>query len=292
MNSIRSNYQPHPDAASWFVENIHVPVESIQTPVNGKLVHMLAWNPDAKHLPVLMFIHGFGAHAHWWSFLAPFFTEKFRVYSLDLPSFGDSESPLQYHDNVFAEGIIGCIETNQLKDVTLVAHSFGGAQSIRAMGLKPELFHHGIIVDTNVRLPPEPLIRRLKPKGAHKTSPTQDDCISRFKLMPPQPNYLDWVVHFIGFHSCTGNDVNGWHWKSDPNCINFGEIEDPSILEAPTTKIDMIYGSNSFLNVENKPQRVMDHFKNPGKLLFLKDTGHHIMAERPLELVSSIQSLF
>ena len=100
MNSIRSNYQPHPDAASWFVENIHVPVESVQTPVNGKLVNMLAWNPHAKHLPVLMFIHGFGAHAHWWSFLAPFFTEKFRVYSLDLPSFGDSESPLQYHEHL------------------------------------------------------------------------------------------------------------------------------------------------------------------------------------------------
>lgn len=276
-------------APEWFLENLQKPGQSIRLAVNGSSMHALEWDSKSPGLPTLILVHGFGAHAHWWSFLAPFFNAEYRVIAIDLPGFGDSAPPLSYTDDCFAQAIIGCIEQLGLASVRIVGHSFGGAQSIRAMGIAPELFRQGIVVDSNVRLPPEPLIRKLSAKGAHKMSDTLEDCISRFRLLP-STHYIPALFQYIAFHSCTLSD-KGWHWKSDPNIINVGEIEEPSILEAADVPIDMIYGGKSFLNIENKPSRVMEYFPQAGELVIIPQAGHHIMIEYPLELVARLKAL-
>ncbi|MEE2732073.1 MAG: alpha/beta hydrolase [Pseudomonadota bacterium] len=281
---------PLDDAPAWLLENIQQPGQPIYTQVDDRQVHMLTWNWQRTDLPVLMLIHGFGAHAHWWSFLAPFFREHYRVAALDLPGFGDSEPPRQYQDDCFARAVIACIAQHQLAPVCIIGHSFGGAQAIRAMGLAPGLFSHGIVVDSNVRLPPEPLIRRLILKGEHKVSESREACMARFRLVPPQPDYHPALVRYIAHHSCV-QSAHGWHWKADPNVVNVGEIEDPEILRAAAVPIDMIYGENSFLNVHDKPSRVLSHFPQPGQLIVIPEAGHHMMVDHPLQLVSAIQSL-
>ena len=284
------SFQPQDGSPQWFLDNIRHPGKPVCTAVAGTNVHMLTWNWERTDLPTLMLVHGFGAHAHWWSFLAPFFSDQYRVAAIDLPGMGDSEPPASYADSCFASAITGCITANQLQPVYIVGHSFGGAQSLRAMAMSPELFRHGIIVDTNIRLSPEPPIRNLLPKGSHKQSPTRAECIARFRLMPPQPNYIAPLIHYIAHHSCTSDD-QGWHWKSDPDCINVGEIDGPDILHQVKTPIDMIYGEKSFLNIENKPERVLRHFSQRGNLRVIPEAGHHIMIDHPLELVSAIKSL-
>lgn len=290
VSADRDTFQPHENSPQWYLDNILKPGKSIHTHVSGRSVHMLAWNWECTELPTLMLVHGFGAHAHWWSFLAPFFSDRYRVVAIDLPGMGDSEPPPTYENDCFARAIVGCIEQHRLQPVCIVGHSFGGAQSMRAIRLSPQLFSRGIVVDTNVRLPPEPPIRNLQPKGSHKTSPTQAECMTRFRLVPPQPNYIDALVHHIAHHSCT-NEGEGWHWKSDPNCINVGEIDGPDILRAADIKIDLIYGEKSFLNIDRKPERVLGHFSQPGKLLVIPDAGHHIMVDHPLALVSAMETL-
>ncbi|RLT95632.1 alpha/beta fold hydrolase [Ketobacter sp.] len=278
------------DAPEWLLENIQQPGQSVYTQVDDHRVHMLTWNWQRTDLPVLLLIHGFGAHAHWWSFLAPFFLPNYRVAAIDLPGFGDSEPPRQYVDDGFARAIIACIEHNHLAPVCIVGHSFGGAQAIRAMGMAPQRFSHGIVVDSNVRLPPEPLIRRLVPKGQHKLSESREACMARFRLVPPQPDYHPALVRYIAYHSCA-QSAQGWHWKADPNIVNVGEIEDADILRAAAVHIDMIYGENSFLNVDDKPARVLAHFPQAGQLIIIPAAGHHLMVDHPLRLVAAIQSL-
>src|ERR1700748_2952052 len=41
-------------------------------------------------LPPLLFLHGGSAHAHWWDFVAPAFTDSFHVMALDQRGHGDS----------------------------------------------------------------------------------------------------------------------------------------------------------------------------------------------------------
>ena len=285
-----ATFTPIDGAPEWFINNIGKTGKSIRTNVAGAQVHMLAWNWDKAELPTLMLIHGYGAHAHWWSFLAPFFMTHFRVVALDLPGMGDSAPPTHYQDDCFARAIVGCIEQHQLQPVSIIGHSFGGAQSLRAMSMAPHLFRRGIIVDSNIRLPPEPAIRKLQSKGVHKQRQTREECIASFVLVPPQPNTMDVLVNYIAFHSCV-SDEQGWHWKSDPNCINVGEIEEPDILAAVETPIDLIYGEKSFLNINNKPNAVLCQFQQPGSLVIIPEAGHHIMADQPLLLAEAITTL-
>lgn len=285
-----ASFKPPDSSPQWFLDNLRKPGESICTQVSGRSVHMLAWNWNKLDLPTLMLVHGFGAHAHWWSFLAPFFTDRYRVVAIDLPGMGDSDPPAAYEDNCFANAIVTIIELHQLQPVCIVGHSFGGAQSLRAIAMSPRLFSRGIIVDTNVRLPPEPPIRNLQPRGRHRPSATHAECVSRFRLVPPQPTYSDALIHYIAHHSCTGR-ANIWHWKSDPDCINAGEIDGPELLHTVTARIDLIYGENSFLNISDKPARLLSQFSQPGELLIIPEAGHHIMVDFPLQLVSAINFL-
>lgn len=284
------SYQTDAAAPQWFIDNIRDLGESITIEVDGRAVHMLGWNLAKRNLPTLMLVHGFGAHAHWWSFLAPFFRDRYRVFALDLPGMGDSDAPINYDEHCFARAIITCIKTLDLQDITIVGHSFGGAQSLRALAAAPQLFKRGIVVDSNVNLPPDPAIRSLLPKGTHRLSKTQADCMARLRLMPPQAQQIDALVHYIAFHSCTGGE-QGWHWKLDPNCQNSGEINGPEILESIGVKVDLIYGEKSYFNVSEKPQRVLNHLGNPGELIIIPDAEHHIMVDHPLELVAAINSL-
>lgn len=283
-------WQPDTDAPQWFVDNLKQPGISLRVPVNGRQVNLLCWNRERTELPVLLLVHGFGAHVRWWSFLAPFFTDRYRVYALDMPGMGDSEAPLVYDELCFAQGIIGSIEQLDLSPVCIVGHSYGGAQSLRATTMAPHLFSRAIVVDSNVRFPPEPLIRRLQPKGTHKQSATRADCLDRFRIVPSQPNNIDAILQYIGWHSCE-QDALGWHWKADPDCINSAEIESSDILEQVECRVDLIYGQKSFLNVRELPQRILQCLPQAGRLIEIPDAGHHIMVDYPLELVAAINEL-
>jgi pimeloyl-ACP methyl ester carboxylesterase len=78
--------------------------------------------------PVLLLVHGLG---HWtqaaWDRLAPELAAEYRIVSLDLPGFGDSEKPdLQYRLPFFVDVLRRFIEARQLDDVLLAGHSLGG----------------------------------------------------------------------------------------------------------------------------------------------------------------------
>ena len=78
------------DSPAWFAEAIAQPAESAFAELDGIPVHYLRWNAAETHKPGLLFAHGFRAHARWWSFIAPFLLDRFRIVALDFPGMGDS----------------------------------------------------------------------------------------------------------------------------------------------------------------------------------------------------------
>ncbi|WP_317930301.1 alpha/beta hydrolase [Halioxenophilus sp. WMMB6] len=283
-------YQIPADAPEWFVENLNQPGESHRLAVAWGEVHFLAWNWQREELPVLLLVHGFAGHARWWSYLAPFFADRYRVASIDLPGMGDSDGPAQYSDDCFALGIVRIIEAYQLKNVTLIGHSFGGAQTMRSLAMQPDYIAHGIIVDTVVRFPPENEIRLIEPRTSHKLRPNQAACINDFRLMPDQPAAIPALLHHIAYHSCEG-DEHGWHWKFDPRLQNYGEILDVAPLQSITAKVDLIYGECSLFATDNRPQKILQLFPNHGRLIMVPEAYHHLMLDHPLPLVDAINAL-
>jgi pimeloyl-ACP methyl ester carboxylesterase len=80
-----------------------------------------------KGAPVLL-IHGFGASTYTWRHVAPELAKTHRVIAVDLKGFGQSDKPFDSRYSVFdqAELLAQLIVDKDLRNLTLVGHSFGG----------------------------------------------------------------------------------------------------------------------------------------------------------------------
>jgi pimeloyl-ACP methyl ester carboxylesterase len=80
----------------------------------------------------LLLIHGFGASTYTWRRIAPALAEHHRVIAVDLKGFGQSDKPFDTRYSVFdqAELLKQLIIDNNLRDLTLVGHSFGGGVAL------------------------------------------------------------------------------------------------------------------------------------------------------------------
>ena len=76
----------------------------------------------------LLLIHGFGASTFTWRHVAPGLARDHKVITVDLKGFGQSDKPFDSRYSVYdqAELLIQLIEDKDLRDLTLVGHSFGG----------------------------------------------------------------------------------------------------------------------------------------------------------------------
>lgn len=283
-------FQPSSAAPDWFIAHLRDPGTSRRVPVPGGAVHLLTWNWGDTHRPTLLFVHGFCGHTRWWSFLMPFFTDRYRVAVMDLPGMGDSDARESYDAECFANAILAVLHQENLVQPTVIGHSFGGIQSIRAMAMKPDAFGHAIIVDSFVHFPPRDALTIIKSRSTHKTRPTQADCIREFRLMPPQPGFIPDVLAFVAHHSCRGGE-HGWHWKFDPKLQNFGELEGTELLTQVKTRVDCLYGERSYMSMDDRPRRIFEAFPNGGELVIVPDAYHHLMIDRPLELAAAIRRL-
>jgi pimeloyl-ACP methyl ester carboxylesterase len=76
----------------------------------------------------LLLIHGFGASTFTWRHIAPELARDHRVIAVDLKGFGRSDKPFdeRYSVSDQAELLMELIEDRDLRDLTLVGHSYGG----------------------------------------------------------------------------------------------------------------------------------------------------------------------
>ena len=118
--------------------------------------------------PILL-IHGFGGNTYSWHELIPILSRKNRVLIVDLKGFGKSPKPKKSSYSVYEQArlIIRFIQKNDLKNLTLVGHSLGGAVSlVVALNLimyEPGLLSKLILIDSVAYKQPLPgFIRTLR----------------------------------------------------------------------------------------------------------------------------------
>ncbi|GAB3101854.1 alpha/beta hydrolase [Pseudomaricurvus hydrocarbonicus] len=250
----------------------------------------MGWEWDDQSRPAIILIHGFRGHAHWWSFLAPFFLDTYRIAAIDLSGMGDSDHRDSYGPFRFAEDILAFIDHFSLTAPTLIGHSFGGSQVLKVCAQAPERIGHAIIVDTYVNFPDSDQLPVIAPLLQTKKHPSREQAIDRFRLDPPQPEVSDILLHHIAYHSVRHSHA-GWHWKFDPALTNFEEKNGPALLENVQTKIDYVYGERSIVAGNGRAQRIFQLLPNANQLVKLDNAYHHLMLDHPLELVDTLQKL-
>jgi len=91
----------------------------------------LFYEEKGQGSPVLL-VHGFGASTYTWRNIAPALAQTNRVIAVDLKGFGQSDKPFDERYSVFdqAELLKQLIIDNNLRDLALVGHSYGGGVAL------------------------------------------------------------------------------------------------------------------------------------------------------------------
>ena len=122
--------------------------------VNRVRLEYLDWGGSG---PPLLFLAGLGSTAHVFEDLAPEFKSNHRCLALTRRGFGKSEQTAGgYELDNLTHGIFAFAARLGLRDLTLVGHSYGGTEALRAAQLFPRLVRGVILLDTaNDTIPPD-----------------------------------------------------------------------------------------------------------------------------------------
>lgn len=137
----------------WFSSALLREPERKQIISRGTELELLTWGDVGK--PGLIFVHGATAQADWWSFIAPYFADEFRVAAFSLPGMGRSGWRARYAFQDFPEDAAAVVEAAcvaQSGELPIfVAHSFGGSYSHFLAAHHPDRLRGLILIDSALR---------------------------------------------------------------------------------------------------------------------------------------------
>jgi pimeloyl-ACP methyl ester carboxylesterase len=278
-------------APAWFMKAIAAPTRSHFVDAAGARIHYLSWNHHEVDKPGLVFMHGFRGHARWWGFIAPYFTERFRVYALDFSGMGQSEGRPDYDPVVFAHDIAAVVRDAGLDKATLVGHSFGGGRLMRLCGEQPGLVDHAIVVDSYVHFLDNPSDRPRLTVNPRKLYATYAEAKARYRLTPPETSAADWMVDYIAHHSIE-EFQGGYRWRfADNLALNLIEPDGAAMLQnIRGVKLTYLYGAHSRLG-SDLPFKIVRHIEGARGPIAVPEAHHHVMLDEPLALVAMLRGL-
>ena len=305
-----------PDAPKWFVDAIAKAPERGFVQSLGTRIETLTWGEKGK--PGLLLVHGNSAHADWWSFIAPYLAEDYRVVSMSLAGMGASDWRENYAFQDFAEDAEAVARACGLWDAPVkpiyIGHSFGGSQVFFAAARHPERMRAAILVDTGFGGPPpdSPEGKRMAeqarqqvrniptPDRAQRVYPTMREALSRFRLMPPQAAGNLFIADFIARRSLKtvpleDGSGEGFSWRFDPNMwMKLDRSMMNGMMEGGPLEVTVpmvhIYGDRSMI-IQRRQEGQPSPFPDGMLEIAIPDSAHHIMIDQPLALIAALRAL-
>jgi len=287
-------YHPLPDAPSWFTRALAIPRGDLTVDVDGCAVHALTFGPPGAR--GLVFVHGGGAHAHWWTHVAATFAEEFRVVCPDLSGHGDSGHRPSYSLEQWTREVMAVAGAGDIAGPpVIVGHSMGGFVTIGTAARHGGAVSGAIVCDSPVTEPdPEIASYRLKEAfGRPRVYPTLEDALAHFRTVPAQDHYLDYVMDHVAHRSVRPTD-GGYQWKFDRDVFaQFGggmrSVALPylSQVQCRFALLRSEYG----LVTRDIGRFMYDELGRVTPVLELPEAGHHAMLDQPLILLTALRTL-
>ena len=316
----------NPLSPSWFLKYLSTPISFNSLTVDGGEISYQRWSNSAKPIqddledgveddsksisairvnkPGLLFVHGYGAHAHWWDFIAPAFLDHYDVIAMDMSGAGESSHRSIYTATTFAEEIRGVCRDAKLRSPVIVGHSFGGAMTRIAAHLYGDEFKGIVIVDSAIsrhissKRGQRPVAAsprtRVRTRMRHYQSIT--DGARRFRLRPPQPCENKFIVDHIAKHSLANSD-QGFYFKLDQALFSKLQEDPDTDLPAAATmvancpcQVGFIYGEKSRF-FDDEAISTLNELIEPELLHRIPQAYHHVFLDQPKAFIDSLAQI-
>jgi pimeloyl-ACP methyl ester carboxylesterase len=285
----------HASAPEWFRAALAVPFDQGEVRVEGADIRYLAWGDVGRR--GLVFVHGGGAHAHWWTHVAARFAGDFRVLAVDLSGHGDSDRRERYALEQWTDEVVAVAGAGGIAgDPVVIGHSMGGFVTVATAALHGDALTGVIVCDSPVTQPdPEVKSFRLKQAfGRPRTYRTVDEALSHFRTVPPQPNYLDYVVDHVARRSLRAVD-GGWQWKFDRRIFEqfAGSMRGIALpyLERVQCRFSLLRSEHGLVTPDIGAS-MYEALGRVAPIVELPEAGHHAMLDEPLVLLTALRTLF
>lgn len=281
---------------AWFDWALDQPCESKTVNVEGCDIHYLRWTQTAKPAPQrgILFVHGGGAHANWWRFIAPFFVQQFRVAAIDLSGMGDSGRREEYTAALRAKEMRAVLLDADLGEKPfIVGHSFGGYMTLRFGVDYGEMIGGAVIADTPIRRPGDPPPGRAKRVFNHtRTYPSFEEAVARFRLLPAQECEHEFLVEFIARHSLKHVE-GGWNWKFDPQAMGAKRWEEPFHEHTANMRCRraLIHGQHSALVDRERAAYISSLMGPDAPIVEIPEAQHHLLLDQPIAFIATVRAL-
>jgi pimeloyl-ACP methyl ester carboxylesterase len=285
---------PLPSAPAWFRDALAVPQTDLEVDVDGCTIHALAsGRPGGRGL---VFVHGGGAHAYWWTHVAATFSQEFRVLCLDLSGHGDSGHRSTYTLEQWTEEVVAVAEAGEIDGpAVVVGHSMGGFVTVATAARHGDRVSGAIVCDSPITQPdPEIEAYHLREAfGRPRIYPTVDEAVARFRTVPAQDHYLDYVMDHVARRSLRPVP-GGWQWKFDRDVFaQFGggmrKVALPYLSQVACRLA--LLRSEFGLVTADIGRAMYDELGRVTPVIELPQAGHHAMLDQPLILLTALRTL-
>ncbi|MEM9667927.1 MAG: alpha/beta hydrolase [Pseudomonadota bacterium] len=288
-----------PPAPDWFDQAVSAPYETGHVDVGGTAIHYQRWGEASAR--GLLLVHGNGAHAHWWDFVAPYFSKTYNVVALTLGGMGDSGRRDDYTLDTFSDEQLAVMEATGMfahdRKPIIVAHSFGGFITMNTGAKHGARLGGTVIVDSPVNPPERQFAGPPRTGRPNRVYASLEAALARFRLAPPQACENHYAMDYIARHSLMevtdeAGDA-GWTWKFDPAIWRrfSSEFEPGEMLKATACRIAIIRGEESALMTDDVGDYMQALLGHQVPYVSIPHARHHVMLDQPLAFVAALRML-
>lgn len=282
------------EAPKWYREALATPSSDQVVQVNGCPIHYVTWGQPGRR--GIVFVHGGGAHAHWWTHIAAHYATRYRVAALDMSGHGDSGRRESYSLEGWTDEVMAVYRDADMSGKpVIVGHSMGGFVTIVTAAKHSDQLAGVVVCDSPVTEPdPEIDAARVgEAFGKPKVYKNPEEALARFRTVPPQAHYLDYVMAELGPRSL-GQVEGGWSWKFDHRVFgafagNPRAIARPYLADVHCRLA--LLRSEFGLVTEDIGAYMYELLGRVNPVIEIPQAGHHLMLDQPLLLITALNTL-
>ena len=254
--------------------------------VRGLRIHYL--DSGRADAPLLCFLHGGAAHAHWFDRVTPAFSDRFHVIALDQRGHGESDwaEPPAYGTADFTADLLELMDRLGVDRMTVIGHSMGGHNAMTFAAWHPERVRALVIIDSRPAIPPERLqFMHARGRRLPRAHATEEAAVQAFRLLPRETVADSSFLAHLARAGLTRRN-GGWGWRFDPATHgNRQPVDAWPLLGQITAPTFIVRGGLSPVLTAEMAERL--HASIPrATLVTIPGAYHHLTLDRPAEFAA------